>query len=171
MKLKTKHGMCRTRFYKTWQNMKARCNQPNRKDSKSYYDKGIKCLWDKFEDFRDDMYEDYKDNLEIDRINNDGDYEKDNCRWVTRKQQLRNFSRNKFITYKNETKTLIEWSEKLKINYRTLNDRMKRYGWSINEAFNTPVLKTWNPHLKHNEQKHAKKRATIHNQASKVVKI
>ena len=60
----------------------------------------------------------YQDNLTIDRINNDGNYEPNNCRWVTIAEQQRNKSTNRFITYNNETHCISEWCKILKADYR-----------------------------------------------------
>lgn len=76
----------------------------------------------------------YNDELTLDRINNDGDYEPNNCRWVTNKEQNRNRSTNKMITYNNETKLLSEWAKELDISKDVLSYRLKN-GWSIEDAF------------------------------------
>lgn len=80
------------------------------------------------------------DTHSLDRINNDDGYYKENCRWATRIQQENNKSTNLNISYKDEIKTLKEWSRKLGINYHTLFGRLNR-GWSVAKAFGTPVRK------------------------------
>ena len=94
------HRMSRTRFYKIWFGIKQRCLKRNNKDYKNYGGRGIKICdsWIKFENFRDDMYETYLKHIEkfgnkntsIDRKNNDGNYEPNNSRWATSKEQQNN---------------------------------------------------------------------------------
>ena len=84
---KKTHGMSRTNLYGVLKNMKARCNKPNTMYYHRYGGRGIKVepVWDKFEDFAVwSMANGYEEGLEIDRIDNDGNYCPDNCRWVSK---------------------------------------------------------------------------------------
>ena len=72
--------------------------------------------------------------LTLDRIDNSKGYEPSNCRWATYKQQGRNKTNNHVISYNGMSKTMVEWSEILGINYGTLRSRIYR-GWSIQRAF------------------------------------
>lgn len=136
----TTHGMGQTRFYKTYSGMKYRCGK-----EKNY--KIIKCLWNSFEEFKKDMYSSYLrhqkkygiNKTTIDRINSNGDYSKDNCRWLDMKGQNRNRNNNYLITFNNKTKTLQEWSEDYKIKRLTLRYRLKAK-WPVKLALETPVL-------------------------------
>jgi len=92
------HGMFGTRFYRIYHGMKSRCNNSNTgKSYKWYGGKGIKCRWNKFEDFRDDMYVSYLEHVKeygekqttIDRMDSSKDYYKENCRWATYKEQAK----------------------------------------------------------------------------------
>ncbi len=129
------------RIYNIWFDMKRRCYQSQNKRFDRYGGRGIKVCeeWHDFQNFFDwSLANGYKDNLTIDRKNIDGDYCPDNCRWADIYTQANNRSNNHFITYKGETKTLMEWSKKLNINYRTLQGRLQS-GMSIEQALTRPI--------------------------------
>lgn len=100
LKERKTHGMSNTRFYHIWQGMKYRCQNVNNTAYRYYGGRGIKLCdeWNSFEKFKEDMYEEYKKqakkygekNISIDRINSNGDYEKNNCRWIELKNQWAN---------------------------------------------------------------------------------
>lgn len=122
-----------THFYKKFKGIEARCNSTNKWNNVNYKDRGIKCLWNSFEDFKNDMYDGYikhvkkytEKDTQIDRIDNNGNYCKENCRWVTHKENQNNRRNNHYITWSGYTLTLKQWSEKLGINYGTLAGRVK----------------------------------------------
>jgi hypothetical protein len=130
-----KHGMSSTRIYISWQNMKKRCNDPNYKDFKNYGGRGIKYCekWETFEGFYEDMKEGYEDSLTLDRINVDGDYTLDNCRWVTLKEQSNNKRNNHFLEYNGEVLTLSQMANKYNIDFELFRHRIKK-GWSVEKA-------------------------------------
>ncbi|KKL65363.1 hypothetical protein LCGC14_2155710, partial [marine sediment metagenome] len=78
---------------------------------------------------------------QIDRINNNGNYCKENCRWSTRKEQMRNTSRSRMLFYNGKTQCLSAWAEDFNIHERTLHNRIFTLNWSIEKALTTPVQK------------------------------
>ena len=138
----TTHGMTKTRLYNIWQGMLKRCYYKGATSYRHYGDKGIVVCekWHDFETFRDwAITHGYSDDLTIDRIDNSGDYSPENCRWVDINTQLRNTSRNHFIEFNGETHCMKDWASILGINYRTLQQRVNVYGWSVERAFTTPI--------------------------------
>lgn len=145
------HGFSRTRIYTTWRNLVDRCMNKNSSGFKKYGAKGITVCksWLKFENFKDDMYESYLDHCEkfgeknttIDRINNKKNYNKQNCKWSTWKEQECNRTNNIIITYKGKTQNLSNWADELKFPYKILWERIKKYKWTVERAFNYPISK------------------------------
>ena len=88
----TTHGMTQHRLYKTWDNMMRRCHNKNTKTFKNYGGRGIIVCerWHSVENFIDDMFPSFEEGLSLDRIDLNGNYEPDNCRWTTREIQARN---------------------------------------------------------------------------------
>ncbi len=108
---------------------------------KRYGGRGIKVCdqWKEFNGFRKwALNNGYKENLTIERINNDGNYCPENCRWATKREQNRNKSDNVILEYKGERKILTDWATEKGMSYDCLKSRIKR-GWSIEKALETPV--------------------------------
>ena len=141
----TIHGGYGTRIYKVWTAMRQRCGDENCSAFKNYGGRGIAVCpeWDKgFEAFRDwALANGYGKGLSIDRINNDGNYEPNNCRWATRKQQNRNRRDNRLVTVDSVTKTLAEWAELSGLKYDTLYNRLS-CGWTPVRAVFAPVVRS-----------------------------
>lgn len=118
-----KHGHSNTRLHKIWQNMRNRCHNSNAPDYKYYGGRGIKICegWSNFTVFELwAINNGYSDVLTLDRIDVNGNYCPDNCRWVTRKEQSNNKRNLHMIEYKGETRTLTQWSKTLNIPIATL---------------------------------------------------
>ena len=149
--LTLKHGLTKTRIHQIWASMRKRCHNPNTKQYKDYGGRGIGICaeWDDdengFVNFLSWAQDNgYSDNLTLDRIDVNGNYTPENCRWATKIEQARNTRYNKMITYKGETKCLKEWSEIIGINYGTLLSRLDRSKWSVEKAFETPLVRHYN---------------------------
>ncbi len=125
----------RTLIYIAWDHMIQRCTNPNCKSYKNYGARSIKVCnrWLKFENFLKDMTP-RPDNMTLDRIDNNGNYEPKNCRWITQKDQMRNVRYNINYNIGNETCCIAEWCEKYKLKYSKVISRINKLGWSIEEA-------------------------------------
>jgi len=137
----TKHGMHRTRVYSSWQHMKDRCLNPKNKNYKNYGGRGITICseWiESFKNFYKDVGDPPSDKHQIDRKNNDGNYEPGNWRWSLSKENCRNTRTNNAITFDGMTKTVAEWAEFIGVSNSTLRTRLS-LGWSDEKTLTTPV--------------------------------
>lgn len=144
-----RHGQRSSRLYGIWRNMKSRCLNPNATRFENHGGRGITLCddWMSFESFYNwAINNGYQDNLTIERVDNDGGYCPENCKWGTNYDQQRNKRNNHFIEFNGERKTLKEWSEILGLSYSALILRLNRLKWSVDKAFTTPVRK-----IKHRE--------------------
>lgn len=147
IKMNTKHWMFWTRIYTIFRCMYWRCNNPKYPNYSRYWGRWIKLLWDTFEDFYRDMAESYKEHCEkyweenttIDRINVNGNYCKENCRWATKKEQANNRRNNIYVSYKWETMSLAMLCYKYGSDYVLVSDRLRK-GWSIEDAIKIPPI-------------------------------
>ena len=136
-----RHKMSGTRIYLEWQGMKARCY--NKSDAR-YADWGGRGItvcdqWkNSFEAFYEWAMENgYQKELSIDRIDNNGNYCPENCRWATQKEQSRNRRSNVNITIGNSTRTLTEWCEIFHVDYANVNAKYRRNrNATIDDLFN-----------------------------------
>jgi hypothetical protein len=128
------HGMNNTPTYKTWEGMIQRCTNPKSKRFPVYGGRGISICdrWLKFENFYEDMGL-KPQKLTLDRIDNDGNYCKENCKWSTVKEQNNNTSRNHFITVNGIKKNITQWESALGVGRGTIYSRIKR-GLSSEDA-------------------------------------
>lgn len=157
-KVAFKHGLRDTRLYQIWCNMKSRCYNENSNRYERYGGRGITICDEWLNDpqaFYDwAMSHGYDDTLSIDRIDNDGNYEPSNCRWISNKEQSNNRSSNHLITYEGKTMNMTQWSEYLGIPRKTLSDRLAS-GWSVEKAFTTKSKKHAPAEIEYNGEKHS----------------
>lgn len=115
--------------YRSWQMMKNRCNNPNNKDKKHYIDKGIGYdqKWETYEGFMSDMGDSWKPGLSLDRKENTKSYNKENCQWVTRKEQSRNRDYVAKHTYGKKSLHSWEWAKKLGIKLSSFHVRLWKH--------------------------------------------
>lgn len=138
------HGLAKSPEYRIWAGMIHRCGNSNHPYFEHYGGRGITVCdkWlNSFESFISDMGKRTSKNHSLDRINNDGNYEPNNCRWATNLEQGRNTSKNVRITHNGKTQTLSEWCEELSIAPATLGYRLNKAGWDVEKALTTPVSK------------------------------
>lgn len=139
IKENTTHGMKGSRLYGIYYAMISRVNNPNASHYERYGGRGITITQEwigdngfvNFMNWSNDNG--YSDELTIDRINNDGNYEPSNCRWVTNEVQANNKSTNRLYTLNGETLNISQWSKKYNVNYDNLINRLNR-GSSIEKA-------------------------------------
>jgi hypothetical protein len=128
-KAKTTHGQSNSRIYRIWSQMKVRCFSKKKDNYNLYGGRGITICpeWLDFNNFfKWAVKNGYKDDLSIDRINVDGNYEPENCRWATRKEQQNNRRVNRNFTLNGIEKTVSEWAEELNISRSALYHRVYR---------------------------------------------
>lgn len=134
------HGERNNDLYATWSSMKRRCDNPKDKKYKDYGGRGIKVCerWYDFKNFLEDMRPRPTNKHQLDRIDVNGPYSPENCRWATAKENMRNKRDNRYITYQGVKKTLVEWSEITGLGSGLIARRLDD-GWSVKQALLTPV--------------------------------
>lgn len=141
----TKHNLSNHRIYRIYRGIKNRCYNKNEKAFINYGGRGILICeeWrNNFENFYNwAINNGYDDNLTIDRIDVNGDYCPENCRWANRIQQANNKSNNTKIKYNNEEHTLAEWARILGYSYSTMRHRYYR-NWDVEKMMQQPQRRT-----------------------------
>ena len=134
------HGMSRTPEYQAWKGMKHRCFNPNHKKYPNWGGRGITVCdrWLDFENFLADMGSRPTTKHSLDRINNNGDYSLENCRWATKAVQVNNRRSNHLITIDDVTLTIAQWEKEMGFSASVIHRRLK-LGWSEYKAVMTPV--------------------------------
>lgn len=124
----TKHGKSRTAEHKIWIHMRERCLNPNSGSFKHYGGRGIRVCerWDSFSNFLGDMGARPSARHSIERINNNGNYEPENCKWATVYEQARNRSNTRILILNGVARCLSEWASITGLNVQTIHERLKR---------------------------------------------
>ena len=138
---KLRTGINGLKSYNIWRKMIDRCCNERHPTYKYSGARGIKIKyeWHNYYNFVADVGEP-PDGMTLDRIDNNGNYTPENCRWATRKQQANNRRDNRRITFNGVTKTISEWAEQLGTKHQVVSSRLSR-GWAEAEALTTPVQK------------------------------
>lgn len=136
----TKHNKCYTSLYRIFGGMKTRCYDVNSIPYKNYGQRGIIICTEWLNDFMTfynwAVEHGYKKGLEIERINNDGNYDPGNCAWITAAAQTLNRRTNRYLEYNGERLTISQWSKRLGLDRHGVSVRM-RHGWTLERALTT----------------------------------
>ena len=135
------HGFTNTPEYWVYKKMIRRCYDPKDAHYHRYGGRGIKVSkpWlDSVRNFISDMGRRPSDKHEVERIDNDGDYCAENCRWATRQEQMNNTVYNRIIEYRGVAKTMAQWARELDLDYTVFATRLRR-GWPVERAVETPT--------------------------------
>ncbi len=142
MNYTTKHGLYGTPEYDAWRGMIDRCENPKSPGFPHYGGRGIKICsqWRHApEAFLAHVGKRPSPKHQIDRIDNDGNYEPGNVRWATNRQNTNNRRVTVRVSFQGETLPLSNWAERLGLPYDLLADRVIRYGWPADRAFTEPT--------------------------------
>lgn len=141
-----KHGDSHTVLYNTWIRIKDRCYNQNNPDYKDYGGRGITVCdrWkESYENFKEDMSDipcSKETRYSIDRKNVNGNYEPNNCRWATDDEQANNRRNSHYLTLRDKTLTITQWSKETNIPRMTIRNRLL-LGWSIEDTLTIPPKK------------------------------
>ncbi len=136
------HGKSYTALHKRWRAMKGRCSNPKNAQYKNYGGRGISVCKEWAESFAAfDAWarsNGYDRSLELDRIDNNGNYSPENCRYVSRHENANNIRKNLVFTYQGKQYTLSELSKLTGVNYDGLRNRLTKMGMPVEDAVNLP---------------------------------
>lgn len=136
-----KHGLTGTPHFNRWSNMMDRCYNPECKAYANYGGRGIGVCerWHNPRTFVAELPDGYEPGLELDRIDNDGNYEPGNIRWATRRQNTANRRTARLITSNGRTQSLTEWARETGLPKTVIWDRIDEQGWTPERALSEPI--------------------------------
>jgi len=137
-----KHGLAKTPIHRIWTDMRQRCSNPRHHAYKNYGGRGVKVCerWNVFENFLADIGANRPSRkYSLDRIDNNGPYSPENCRWASRTEQANNTTKSRFLEWNGQRKTVSEWCRLIGIKQSTLNARLNYYGWSVEKSLTVGV--------------------------------
>jgi len=142
--------LSKTKFWRVRTNINRRCYEKTNDSYERYWWRGIKNEWKSLREFRDSMYLSYiehcekfwQKNTSIERINVNGNYNEENCKRATPKEQANNRTNNIIINYQWKEYTLSQICEMKSLNKITIQSRIKKHWRDIDKAINTPVDKS-----------------------------
>jgi len=125
-------------IYNVWRAMRQRCLNKTSTNYPNYGGRGISICqrWDEFENFLADMG-DRPSGHSLERIDNNGPYAPDNCRWATKRDQQRNRRDVRPLTFQGRTMLMTDWAQAVGIKFNTIQARLDVYGWSVERALST----------------------------------
>ena len=125
-----------TRLHSVWAGMKTRCLNPAASNYSYYGGRGITVCerWLKYANFHNDMSPHPGEGWSLERIDNDGPYSPENCRWATRDEQNYNTRQNHWIEFAGKKQTITQWAKEIGLDNQTLHSRIYRLGWSLDRA-------------------------------------
>lgn len=141
------HGLRDSPIYGSWDAMTQRCTNQNHRAYSNYGGRGISICeeWRNFLKFHEwAINNGWATKMELDRKDNNGDYEPSNCRWVTHSVNNRNKRNNRLITHRGETKTLTEWAEVTGLSVKCIQGRIDTLRWEIEKTLTTKSSSKFN---------------------------
>lgn len=148
-----RHGLKNDPSYKVWESMKARCLRKSCAAYPRYGGRGITICdeWLRFEGFYKDMGT-RPPGMSLDRVDNDGPYSKENCRWATRLEQQNNTRAVRRLTLNGETKSISQWAKALGVSRNRIRTRLQN-GMTQEQALLTPKLNAWTSGARNKERR------------------
>lgn len=134
------HRRSDTQEWRSWRGARDRCNNPNTKQYINYGARGISMCarWESFENFLADMGN-CPANCSLDRVDVNGNYSPDNCRWASATDQMRNRRCTPRVTHDGEIKLLVDLATQYSLPYRAVYERVVRHSWPLEKALTKPL--------------------------------